>query len=826
MTCREVQEFFSDLYDGELPTDRKRVIESHVATCPVCHEENDVFVKSMQALTTTASIEAPERFVEAVTTSMRIERVAMPPELTMAPPKKASPWAPVAAAAGILVALATGYIVAITSQQQYISALKNENEKLRNVVVPPPKVELPDNVVLTGGQQIPIEKYVLQEIAKRGFIQLEGRWMTVDMKDRFEKNARDIEAQIAQITRLEGDKKDLGTALERERNREVTEKQAADKLGLQRYGAWYVSPEWREKLDAGKLLLPDGTWKDRDEILARIMQENRLVQHGGRWMTEEQRDGALAQQYVRKSLATPDSAVSWVLDDLEIGPPMSFKNLTLYPLMGVREDKAAIATLHESLGSGKVEIADTAGALAVRVRNDSPSDVFLIGGALLVGGRAPRVVARDTIVPAGKTVDVRAYDVDPAAGLHAGDKFQRESGHYLLTAAVRRGLAADAGQGFVWNAVGSRKGGTPAEAYKSAAAHISEYRTSLVDLRTTYPRAVGVAVAIGDRLEFVDVFATPALFQAYFERILLAAALEAATRSPEAKGTTLPNTMAAVKQFIESAFGADSEVIDETIVLRNAGGTAFGRAAVKSELALHVSLFAEPAGPEPRAGAEVNAAKLQRTVEDYEKRLETAASIRKPAIIREIASLPQKRATQSLLGLLASADANVRRAAIESLGRRGDASAVQPLIKLMRDAKQRDLGQFAATVDALARLGSEEAVNPMLEVLEGKEAHAAGIVADRIATLLLQQRRDEILERGVARMIDALERVTDKLKTFQQPLLEPESGYQGALAVALRATTGVNLVDAVEFRRWWNEPSNRKRFLEGRAKDPTPQDNK
>src|SRR5262245_50721327 len=129
MTCREVQEFFSDLYDGELPIDRKRSLESHIATCPQCHEEYDLFLKSMQALTTTASIEAPERFVESVTTSMKIERIAPPVEAAVAPPKRSSPWAPVAAAAGILVALVTGYVVAISSQREYIETLKIENAK-------------------------------------------------------------------------------------------------------------------------------------------------------------------------------------------------------------------------------------------------------------------------------------------------------------------------------------------------------------------------------------------------------------------------------------------------------------------------------------------------------------------------------------------------------------------------------------------------------------------------------------------------------------------------------------------------------------------------
>jgi HEAT repeat protein len=235
---------------------------------------------------------------------------------------------------------------------------------------------------------------------------------------------------------------------------------------------------------------------------------------------------------------------------------------------------------------------------------------------------------------------------------------------------------------------------------------------------------------------------------------------------------------------------------------------------VRDGTALHVSLYVETTAPDPRAALEISPSKVNAVLADYEARLKAAPVARRPAVVREIAGLPQKRATQHLLSHLDDPDARVRAAVIEALGRRGDADAVKPLLAIFKEAR-RDAATFAASTEALARLGHEDAITPFLEVLEGKDAQAGSVVAERVATLLLQQKKQQSLERAIGRMIDALEMVTDRVSLSGSPV---DVGYHSTLSAALRSTTGQPFVAAVDYRNWWNDPLNRKKFLEERQK--------
>ena len=50
MNCRERQEFFSDLYDGNLPVDRRGDLEAHLSSCADCRGEYETFSASLHAL--------------------------------------------------------------------------------------------------------------------------------------------------------------------------------------------------------------------------------------------------------------------------------------------------------------------------------------------------------------------------------------------------------------------------------------------------------------------------------------------------------------------------------------------------------------------------------------------------------------------------------------------------------------------------------------------------------------------------------------------------------------------------------------------------------
>jgi hypothetical protein len=524
VTCTQAQDLFSDYYDGALEVDRRRELESHLASCAACASEYRTFQSGITALTTTASIEAPDRFVEAVTTTLRIQRVQPPPADPPAPtprrhtsayrqpavPERAS-WAPLGMAAGVITAFALGFFITRSRDQEQMNRLLAENQRLRDKAPEVTPTELPKGVVIDDtGKQVAIATFLSRKFSDAGLVKdKDGRWISEAMQEEVRRNQERVDARMKEL------EAELKTAKDAQRPT-ITREKVLEELNLVKWGDWYVTPEWKAALDARKVLTPDGEWKAFDDVVASIMKENRLVQHQGRWVREEELAALQAQQFIRKSeLVSLDTPVARALDGLEIAPPMTFRNLTVYPLLAAEERSSAVTTLHEALAGGKFEITDKDAALTVKARNDGASDVMIVAGVLLVGGRYARVVARDTLVPAGRTVDVRVFDAEPSASPRPADKFARESGHYLVAGAMRRAMASDAGQGWVWTSVaasltGLRKATSPADVYKGYAAAIIEYRAQLMELRNAHPRATGVAVAIGDRLEYVEVFAAPA----------------------------------------------------------------------------------------------------------------------------------------------------------------------------------------------------------------------------------------------------------------------------------------------------------------------------
>ncbi|MBI2931703.1 MAG: HEAT repeat domain-containing protein [Planctomycetes bacterium] len=808
MTCNDTQDLFSDLFDGALSGESRQAVETHLQSCPTCRTEYNTFSAGLKALHTTGSIQTSDEFVERVTTTLRIRRVS--------PPRRLPALMPLAAAAALIAAFVTGYLISLSGVKEELHRLREELAR-RDRPAPPERVEVLDNVAFVDGRRIPLDRFIAQHFEKEGLVRVGDAWISRAMKDQLDRDRARVQEEIERL------KKDLSEARATPPPAETTEEEARRKLGLERYRDWYVSPEWKENLEAGRVLLPDGQWKPQDDLVAQVMAEHRLVRYTGRWMTAEQRDTLLAQEYVRRGdLASSDTPLTRALDGLQIGPPMSYETLTLYPLLAETPPNAAVLGLRDALATGKVELLDAAGALAVRVKNDSASDVLVLAGSIFVGGRFGRVIARDAVVPAGTSVDVRAYDAEPSGSLRGSADFSGDSGRFLIASAVRRAMASDAGQGYVWNAVaaqltGLRRAVSPADAYQAHAEDIARTCAALAKLLDSFPNAVGIVVGVGNSLEYAEVFATPALLRAHFDALLTAAAFESVTFRPEFRGGALPNTFASVKSFLESAFGCKTENSDGAVVLRTPENRALGHAVTRDDVALHVSLYVESEAPDPQASLEINPTKVQEILKEYEKRLEGAPAVRKPAIVREIAALPQKRATQHLVLHLGDPDLDVRRTVVEALGRRGDPDALKPLLKVFKESR-RDSATFTAAAEALARLGHEEAVQPMLEVLESRDPVTAGIVADRIPTLLLQLRSDQVLERAVARMIAALETVHDRIKALPVPQAVSEIGYHSTLSGALRATTGQSFTEPVDFRRWWNDPSNRRRFFEGRQR--------
>jgi hypothetical protein len=199
------------------------------------------------------------------------------------------------------------------------------------------------------------------------------------------------------------------------------------------------------------------------------------------------------------------------------------------------------------------------------ILNQSDRPLILLAGEIVTGGKQDRVVARDRIVlPHSKPLPLGVFCVEPGRwqGLSAGFTAAQTMAHPLLrqqvteaqnqqkvwneVAASRQSLveampAAEASAGgVVGSAVGGVIGSTTSYARTVMAAPVqkglSERGQALA--RKIPDDAVGVVVALDGRAVWADIFASPALFARYRDKLLQSYVVEALRRGGAAKSVT------------------------------------------------------------------------------------------------------------------------------------------------------------------------------------------------------------------------------------------------------------------------------------------------
>lgn len=802
VACAGRDALYSDLLDGAAPADRRKDFDSHLRECAGCREDYSTFVRAIGSLRAAGPVSAPIGFERVVTSTFR---PALPS------------WILTAAAAIVVVAFGAGYLVHRAATAKVMAQLAEANRTLlaRHDPDPAPPLSpapLEEGVVAVGGRRIPVREFLDGEFAAAGLVRQGEGWMPRDLKERFDRGEALVGGRWVkveeEIRRLAGEL--AAAAPTPSPSAAPTEAELLAKLDLVPYEGRHLPREYAEQLQAGRVLTRDGGWRGVDELAGEILGRHRLVEHEGRWMSEEQRAGILAAARIRNP-GPLDTPVTRALDGLEIGAPAGWQGLTLYPLIAPEPAEAAWIGLHDAMADGKAELAD-AGLLAVRVTNGTDRDLLLLGGEILAGGRCARVIARDVLVPAKGAAEIAVFDVEPAAW-RGTEKFAAESGHHLATPELRRLLTAGAGQGRVWTEAVSAKGGAPLEAYKGSLAAIAEFRARLVGLRDLDREVVGVAVACGGRVRCVEIFGAASAFRGSFERILRAAALEA-IQHPES-ASKYPDSPAGVRQFIEASFGWRHEARPEGTLLR-AGEVTAGRAVVAKDRVLHLVLYAEGAAVDAAVAVKPPRGKVVELFKELEARWKAGGVPARTAVVAELEALPLPEATPALLGRLGETDLGLRARVLEALGRRRDPAAVAPLLKTFEDAKDSP-AVFPALCAALARIGDPKAVDPMLRTIEGRDGEAARVAVGALPGLLLQVRERSVLERAVGRMVDALERASadPALKTPGEP---PDAGLPGELQSAIRDLAGREFETPTDVRLWWNREENRRRFLDDRTK--------
>jgi hypothetical protein len=275
-----------------------------------------------------------------------------------------------------------------------------------------------------------------------------------------------------------------------------------------------------------------------------------------------------------------------------LGDPVRYENLSVFPVLSRdAADTRAYVTLDEALQSGDVVVTESGGDAMQRSRDNRPvtipesggprvnqlvltnrgkRPVILLAGELVSGGKQDRIIGKDRIVPAGATpLPLDVFCVEHGRW-STGSKFQ--AANLMVHPSVREQAAVEQQQSKVWDAVrsgttspsgaagsagglsaappalsasrleGAMRSAAPTEAY--AKLYSSEATGVPVDsfveeVQKRFEKGtsglkdehvVGVVIAYGGEVAWGDVFASPALFERYWPKLLRSYVIEALAR--------------------------------------------------------------------------------------------------------------------------------------------------------------------------------------------------------------------------------------------------------------------------------------------------------
>ncbi len=273
--------------------------------------------------------------------------------------------------------------------------------------------------------------------------------------------------------------------------------------------------------------------------------------------------------------------------------PISRGNLTIFPVVADRTfNTQNFLTLDEGVRSGEVVVSE-AGSVRPLVRrqgeyfprdgaevnrlvleNNSNRPLILLAGEIVTGGKQDRVVAKDRIVPPkSDPIDLSVFCVEPERWVVTKAQFGSFSSQ-MAQPSVRRSAMAEQNQQKVWAEVHSSAQSMALQASPPAAREMSgtssyagvmaneevkrkvdamaapleqSYLGLMRELRER--NAVGVVVAVNGHIIWADMFASTALLEKYWPKLIRSYAAEALTEGKNSERPDLKDAQAFLQDF-------------------------------------------------------------------------------------------------------------------------------------------------------------------------------------------------------------------------------------------------------------------------------------
>lgn len=258
-----------------------------------------------------------------------------------------------------------------------------------------------------------------------------------------------------------------------------------------------------------------------------------------------------------------ETTVDKYLNAVEIGKPIEYENLTLFPLKSKKSlSIQSYVTLDQATDKGWIKIKErgTGEVNYVEVKNNGKKMVFLMTGEIISGAKQDRMINHDILLPANSGwIQVPVYCVEHGRWTQVTPEFKSEK--LIVPNALRQKAKLSESQAEVWDEISAsqtRMGiasgtGTVRANYEDAEIKkkLDEYVKKFEKVPALSSSTIGVVVTTGDRIICFDMFANNGLLKKLWKKLVKSYAMDALEGE---KGNLSKED---IKKFLESLKHAD-----------------------------------------------------------------------------------------------------------------------------------------------------------------------------------------------------------------------------------------------------------------------------
>ena len=272
---------------------------------------------------------------------------------------------------------------------------------------------------------------------------------------------------------------------------------------------------------------------------------------------------------------------------LEVRSPQTFQNLTIFMISGESEIQGKqYITLSEGMKTKEVVVRETGTVRELRIDKNSDQYVFIHSGDIVKGGKQDRTIAHDIIIPPmSKNNVLESFCVEQGRWQQREDEEVSEfseNTRMLSSRDLKLASRYDKSQGKVWQKVDeitsklsrniSEKNGYVVEVADSTSATSLQLALENKELEkekgviygafkdlVNTPNAIGFAYAINCEIYAVELYNSPHLFKAVWEKVLESVVVEAI--GEEVKDDMVSITAKDVLDFIKTTKEVDKQIV-------------------------------------------------------------------------------------------------------------------------------------------------------------------------------------------------------------------------------------------------------------------------